>query len=492
MDRDRRRALALLGVGAATLAGCGGRREGVPSNTDDTARTADGAGAASRTGTTVPPSTGSDATAGEPAAAEATSADGTDTRSPATDTPERGPFGYTHVRADGNRVVAGRGSLPDAEPVEIAVASPAWLAAVPREEGSLWAVVDEEGRTSAFAVDEGGVEETTIAPARLPAGTPPLLAVTGDEPIVIPPPDGASTPTHPIVLDRGRSLFVAENGDVVLADAEGGEAERVAVGALPDARLIQGTDGRVVVLAGATDRYDHGALGDGIEAETIAVLDTRDGLAVEREIDLAGRAVIEGTTALLADLGNGDDPEIVVTESDAERGAREVTFTLDGRRVAAGPAIGSGYRWRHRLAVAPFGPGGREELAAVRTPHIGGEIEFYRRESEQLRIVATLAGYSSHAIGSRVLDGGVAGDLDGDGRTELLVPNRARTHLAGIRRTGSAAGTTGGSGSDGGAREVWRVPVGGTVATNVAATALADGGMAVGVGHANGVRIWQS
>jgi hypothetical protein len=141
--------------------------------------------------------------------------------------------------------------------------------------------------------------------------------------------------------------------------------------------------------------------------------------------------------------------------------------------------IGRAYRWRHQLAVAPFGPDGDLELAAVLTPHIGGVVEYYRLAGDSLEIVATVTGYSSHAIGSRNLDMALASDLDGDGRVELLVPRQARTELGAIRRTLE------------GAEVAWEVPVGGRVSTNVAAVTLREGTLAVGVGHeGNGLQLW--
>jgi hypothetical protein len=129
--------------------------------------------------------------------------------------------------------------------------------------------------------------------------------------------------------------------------------------------------------------------------------------------------------------------------------------------------------------VAPFGPDGALELADVLTPHIGGVVEFYRLEGEKLRIVAQAPGFSSHALGSRNLDMAVAGDFDGNGQVELLVPNQALDQLGGVRRT-----------ADGGV-VTWTVPVGGRVTTNLAAVTLPHGGLAVGVGREDGVlRLW--
>ena len=98
---------------------------------------------------------------------------------------------------------------------------------------------------------------------------------------------------------------------------------------------------------------------------------------------------------------------------------------------------------------------------------------------DRLEIVAQMPGYTSHVIGSRNLDMAVAGDLDGDGRTELLLPDQARTILGAIQHTA------------GGARTIWTLLVGGIVSTNLATVALPDETLAVGVGHdGNGLRLW--
>ena len=72
----------------------------------------------------------------------------------------------------------------------------------------------------------------------------------------------------------------------------------------------------------------------------------------------------------------------------------------------------------------------------------------------------------------------LAGDMDGDGRIELLVPTQDMTELAGIRRTGS------------GAAVAWTVPVGGTLTTNLAAIDLGDGRFAVAAGSDENLRVW--
>ncbi|WP_254544247.1 hypothetical protein [Halomarina pelagica] len=382
---------------------------------------------------------------------------------------------YTHVRPSGNRVLDGTGSVPDATPRAVPFdGTPAWLVAAPTERGSLWVVVADDGRARGFEVRGGDRRDRAVSPARLDPGTPPALALDGGEPTLLVPPEGASALGHPVRLEGGALLFVAD-GDLVRRDAD---AEvRLPIDALPDARIVQSGD-VVAVLAGATDRYDHGVLGDGTEAGSVAVVDASEGLELRTRIEVGPPAVVEGIASILADVTGDGRPDVIVTESDADRGARVAAYAADGTRLAAGEPIGTGFRWRHQLAVAPFAPDAVPELAVVRTPHVGGVAEFYRARGDRLSVVATAERYGTHIIGSRNLDGALAGDFDGDGRIELLLPTGDRTALAALRRTGD------------GVREAWTLPVGGAVRTNLAGVRGGDGRIVVGVGTDDGLRLW--
>lgn len=196
-------------------------------------------------------------------------------------------------------------------------------------------------------------------------------------------------------------------------------------------------------------------------------------------IPLLEPRVVEGIAPIWADLDGDGRREIIVTVSDADQGAQLLVFDENGERVAVGPAIGRGFRWRHQLVAAPFGPKGEVELADVLTPHIGGVVEFFRLEGPILNLAAQVRGFSSHARGSRNLDMALAGDVDGDGRVELLLPSQERTELGAIRRTAD------------GAEVAWIVPLGGRISTNLAAATLSDGSLAVGAGRSDGVlRLW--
>jgi hypothetical protein len=275
----------------------------------------------------------------------------------------------------------------------------------------------------------------------------------------------------------GRLAFIDSEGDLVVWQ-NGSEAGRLAVDALPDARLLIDEQERVLLLTKPSSRYPHGIAGDRLEATEITLLETHPSLKAVTRISIPGQRVVEGISPIWADLNGDGRREIIVTISDSEQGAQVVVYSESGDQLAAGPAVGRGNRWRHQIAVAPLGVNGELELAEVLTPHIGGIAGFYRLDGESLNLVAQQAGVTSHTIGSRNLDMGIAGDLDGDGQPELVVFDQSFTDLTAMRRTVD------------GIEIAWQTPVGGKAATNLASVNL-DGGISLGVGRDDGVlRIW--
>lgn len=389
-------------------------------------------------------------------------------------------LGYTHHRADGNRVVDGKGPFPGGTVLDIPIdGSPSWVVGTAVDGQTFWAVVNENGDLQAFLVSAlGTVQDADKKPDRLPPGMPPLLRLDKDVASLANSQIGGPSPfTHPVVLtSTARVVSVDDDGDVVIRT--GPYQARLGIDALPDARLVIDEQERVLVLTRPTGRLPHGVLGDTTEAEGVTLIDTRGGGKVAASFQIEDNAVIEGIAPIWTDLTGDGQREIIMTVSDARVGARVVVFSESGQRVAAGPPVGQGSRWRHQLAVAPFGPNGETEIAEVLTPHIGGVVGFYRLDGDSLEIVAQLPGFSTHVLGSRNLDMALAGDMDGDGRIELLVPTQDMTELAGIRRTGS------------GAAVAWTVPVGGTLTTNLAAIDLGDGRFAVAAGSDENLRVW--
>jgi hypothetical protein len=385
--------------------------------------------------------------------------------------PADATYAYTNLTPGGNRVLGGSGgSVADATPVEIPTGgTPAWLLAFDGGTGSYWTVVRRDGTATTHRVVEGTAE--TVADHGTVASPPVGYAADGSVGLLAAPSETGEH-THPIPLEDGL-LYVATDGDVVVRRDE---TARLAVEAPADVRPVAVGPARYLVYGRRTGRYRHGALGDTTEPSSLVVVDADAGrIATETRLDTP--LVFEGLAPLVADLDGDGDREVVTTVADTAGGARIRIYRPDGTAVATGPVHGSG--WRHQLCVAPFAPDGRAELAVVRKPHVDRTVEFYRLEGGTLSVAATADGFASHTYGSRNLDGGLGADLDADGRTELLVPTTDRTRLAAIRRT------------DGGASRAWSLPLGGRLETNVAGVERDDGGLAVGAGTAETVRVWQ-
>ncbi len=370
-------------------------------------------------------------------------------------------------------------------PLDIPLAGlPQWLVAAPFGGGVLWVVVLDDGQAQAFQVVGDEVAEHPISPQRLPPGLPPVLKVqNGRAELLVSPYPAASALAPPAIFSAsGDIAHLEDGGDLVVS--RGGVKSRLALDALPDARLLTDDANRLLVLTGPTTVYPHGVLGDDIEASGFALVmaapELTPKLTVEIEVKLTGE-VIEGLSAIWTDLNGDGTREIVVTGSNVDRGARLLVFDEAGNQIAAGPAVGSGFRWRHQIAAAPFGPGGDIEIVDVLTPHIGGVVEFFRLDGDELKVVAKVRGFRSHRIGSRNLDMALAGDFDGDGSVELAVPTQDLSQLGFIRRTVD------------GAEVAWTLPIGGVAATNIAAATAEDGRLALGLARKDGVlRVWIS
>jgi hypothetical protein len=398
-------------------------------------------------------------------------------------TPAPSPiFGYTHFGADGNRYIEGQADLPNSVVMDIALAgTPEWVVAVPYGDISLWAVVLQDGQVQAFWVSAQGAEPAQITPEQLPKESIPILRIAGQNASLVTVPDtNQSLTTHPIeVLDGDMRAFIQSNGSLSLTDPNNNLIASLEINALPDARILNNSAKQLIMLTGPTENYSHGVLGDSYEATQITIIDLSPTPRISRIIQIPKGQVIEGIAPIWADWDLDGEHEIIVTLSDAANGAQLAVFNETGEIIASSTAIGQGFRWRHQLAVAPFGPNGELELVDVLTPHIGGIVEFFQWHGDQLEKVAQVSGYTSHVIGTRNLDMAVAGDFDANGQVELLIPNQGLTELGAIRRTIQ------------GAEIPWALPAGGKISTNIGAVSLADGGIVVAVGRSDGhLRIW--
>ena len=384
--------------------------------------------------------------------------------------PADATYAYTHVRASGNRVLAGSGDVVGADPVDVSIdGTPAWLLAFGGASATDWTVVTADGAARTYRLGDG---EPELRADHGSVSGPPLGYSTDEAVGVAAVPADCAEHTHPVVA-ADEHLYVAADGDLVISGAD--ETTRLDVRAPPDARIVAVGEDTYALYGARTDRYRHGALGDTVEGGSLVVVDAAS-RTVETTVTLDPPAVFEGVSPLAADLDGDGDAELVTTVATPRDGASLRAYAPDGTPLATGPSAGSG--WRHQLCIAPFAADGRRELAAVRRPHVDRVVEYYRLADGDLTVSTERRGYASHTYGSRNLDGALGADVDGDGQPELVVPTADRRTLAAVSRV------------EDGTETAWSAPIGGSLTTNLTGVALGDGRVAIGAGTADGLRIW--
>lgn len=392
---------------------------------------------------------------------------------------------YTFHNPAGNRFVRGWGGFPDVLTVDIPLRGlPVWAVGYAMET-AVWHIVLAPGDLQVVEVRPDGYAHTlAYEPGWFEGAQPPLVGVSMVEGTYVMRSDESVSPlSHPIPVNDFEVLYIDRRGDLVLG-REDGVLARLPVMAQPDARPVMNSRGQVALYANATDqRYVHGIMGDDLEAATLLVLEVRDsGLRLLARVDLPGEDVYEGVAPFWADIDGDGAEDLVATVSNGTLGARLRAYLWDGaglRQEADTAPIGRGNRWRHQLSAGPFAPGGGIEIASMRTPHLGGVMEFFRFEGAALSPTAALPGFTTHLIGSRNLDQTAAGDFDGDGRPEALVMDPTRQAVVAIQRTAA------------GAEESWRLDAGGEIVSNFAPVELLEDRLALAVGTRDGrLRVW--
>lgn len=209
---------------------------------------------------------------------------------------------------------------------------------------------------------------------------------------------------------------------------------------LPDSSVARGS-GLITAawLGQPVRRYGHGVLGDRIEAGTLYARLT-NGRTIGHRLD--SRSVFEDLTVRLADLNSNGQDELIVVQSNLEKGSALAVFGLRAGRlqaIARTPWIGTRNRWLNPAGVADYNGDGVPEIALVRTPHIGGTLQFWQLAGGMLVAKGEQYGFSNHRIGSRIQDLSVTLDWDGDGIMDLLLPEVGRRSLAVVTLSGGTA-----------------------------------------------------
>ena len=208
-------------------------------------------------------------------------------------------------------------------------------------------------------------------------------------------------------------------------------------------------------FANPTDRYPHNIMGS-LSANTDLLVElarcTGCGEVYEvLAIRLPESLVFEDFAPRLADMNGDGRNEIVVVESDQERGSRlavwDVIMVGDEPGLVRGATtdyIGTRFRWLAPIGAADFDGDGTVEFAYVEKPHLDKVLRVVRRDGRRLRLFASVQGVTNHAIGQEEVqsrietcpDGPTIFALDGSGEGTLSIRWDGAT--ADVRELGKA------------------------------------------------------
>lgn len=163
-----------------------------------------------------------------------------------------------------------------------------------------------------------------------------------------------------------------------------------------------------------TDRYDHGVLGDAIEWGSLTFLlqgSTGHGPYVMETITLPKTRVFEDLAPRLVDLDGDGTPEVIVVETQVNRGAQLAVYGLTGnaifKKLSATPHLGRSQRWLAPAGIGDLDGDGTIEIAYVEKPHLTKILKIWRWQSGRLKFVAQRAGLTNHQIGQDFITGGL-------------------------------------------------------------------------------------
>lgn len=199
---------------------------------------------------------------------------------------------------------------------------------------------------------------------------------------------------------------------------------------LPEKEIAKSLDYSIYAqYAMPTEKYNHGILGDGVEAELLVVV--VDGVFYEYK--LPDDYVFEDIRPRLYDVDGDAQLEIICIRTNVNQGAAIVIYKIiEGQLLeyAQVPEIGTPYRWLNIVAINDLDNDGVVELVWIETPHIGGILKVAKIKAGALEVLAERVQYSNHAIGERNLCLSV---LTEQLNTKVFyVPNQSRDTIAGF------------------------------------------------------------
>jgi hypothetical protein len=156
-------------------------------------------------------------------------------------------------------------------------------------------------------------------------------------------------------------------------------------------------------LTQPTDRYDHAVLGDALEWGGLRLTLSSPRQIID--ITLPDSRVFEDIETRVDDFNGDGCLEVMVVETDVNRGASLALYDETGKRAAT-RFIGQTHRWLAPAGWGDFDGDGRTEIAYVDRPHLARELVFLRYSGTDLTEIARIPGFTNHQIGDQTISGG--------------------------------------------------------------------------------------
>lgn len=160
-----------------------------------------------------------------------------------------------------------------------------------------------------------------------------------------------------------------------------------------------------------TRRYNHGVLGDKAEWGALRLtvdmcIDCASVMIRDFVIRLPHDRVFEDIAPRLIDLDDDGSPEVVVIESDLQKGSRLGIYYESGL-WAATPFIGQSHRWLAPVGFGDFNGDGNMDVAYIDRPHLAQVLRVWSYSEDELVEIASMPNLTNHKIGWDFIAGGV-------------------------------------------------------------------------------------
>ena len=165
-----------------------------------------------------------------------------------------------------------------------------------------------------------------------------------------------------------------------------------------------------------TNRYGHNILGDTPEwggLEFMVQNSCTHGPSLLRQLTLPKRRVFEDIAPRFVDIDKDGAPEIVVVETDVNKGARLSIYSSYNHNsdniklLASTPYIGRSHRWLAPVGIADFNGDGDIDVAYIDRPHLAQLLRVWSYRNGKLVEIATAPNLTNHKIGWNFIAGGV-------------------------------------------------------------------------------------